>query len=149
MKASLLIFLSALIVSGCATHKTMVPVSGSKADGIVKMAYEYTPYESPIVNQEASRAQAAKRCQAWGYSDAEAFGTSSKRCVLNYGFGCEKFRVTTEYQCTGNQAAGNISLPQANTYQPYPGQATQQIIINIPSPTPAHGGVTLQPINKY
>ncbi len=143
MKTSIFVLMSSLLVlGGCATHKTMVPISGSKSDGIVKMAYEYSLYESPVVNQEASRAQAAKRCQAWGYSDAEAFGTATKQCLVNSGLGCEKFRVITEYQCTGSHSV------QPNVmYQNSVGQPTQQIIINIPAP--AQQTQTLQPINRY
>ncbi|ROV57274.1 YecR family lipoprotein [Neisseria chenwenguii] len=140
--------LFAFAVVGCATHKTMVPISGSKADGIVKMAYEYTPYESPIVNQDASRLQAAKRCQAWGFSEAEAFSAGSKQCVLNYGFGCEKYRVVTEYQCTG-QRTSHTTVSQAGYHVQNQSQPMQQIIINIPNPAVTKTETAVQPINRH
>ncbi len=152
-KRGIFLLLPVLVVGACTSHKIMIPISGSKADGIVKMAYEYKPFESPVVNQDASRLQAAKRCQAWGYSEAEAFGTNSRQCVLNYGFGCEKYRVTTEYQCIGQQATHGITVPQssyqAQNYQATQGQPMQQIIINIPSPAAAQGATTVQPINRH
>ncbi|OFR06091.1 hypothetical protein HMPREF2907_04305 [Neisseria sp. HMSC055H02] len=147
MKTSLVV-LSLFVVSACTTHKTMVPISGSKADGIVKMAYDYALLESPMINREASQEQAVKRCNAWGYSDAEAFGTSSKQCIENNGFGCERFRVITEYQCTGSYNYPTQQIPSRNVSQSsYAAQPGQQIIINIPASTQQE--VTLQPINRH
>lgn len=99
---------AALVLHGCATPPPiMEAVGGSRSDGTITMAYEYsTLYHitAPAVNAAASRENAIKRCRAWGYNGAEPFGGPGvKKCVAGPAFACEKYRVTMEYQCTGAQ----------------------------------------------
>lgn len=137
-----------LFNAGCAVHKTMHAVGGSRSDGIVKMSYSYQALEQPIVNEKSSRATAAQRCRAWGYADAQPFGGGMKNCIRNYGFGCEEYQVTIEYQCTGGQAGSySQTAPSApniqNSVQSGGQPVQQQIIINVPAPqaqsTPSTG----------
>lgn len=101
MKKLTVVALVSLTLAGCAVHKDMIAVGGSKADGAVKMAYEYGPFESPNISEQQGVDSATKKCQAWGYKSAEAFGGSESTCVQpDPTFGCAKTRVTTEYQCT-------------------------------------------------
>lgn len=97
--SALLILTSAL--SGCAVHKHFVPVGGSRSDGTIKMAFDHGMFENPQVDANQARALAKQRCAAWGYSDAEAFGSSMKTCIMGSSSGCNTWRVTVEYQCTG------------------------------------------------
>lgn len=100
MKKIAVVALVSLMLAGCAVHKDMIAVGGSKADGTVKMAYEYGPFESPDVSSQQGVVAAAKKCLAWGYKSAEAFGGSETTCVQpDPTFGCAKTRVTTEFQC--------------------------------------------------
>jgi hypothetical protein len=65
------------------------------------MSYEYGLFEVPKVDIQKGARTAQRRCNAWGYSGAEAFGGSTKRCVAYGSSGCERWLVTTEFQCTG------------------------------------------------
>ncbi|EIE2767366.1 hypothetical protein KA541_002370 [Salmonella enterica subsp. enterica serovar Rubislaw] len=88
------------VLSGCSVHKEMVPVGGSKADGTVKLAYEYGIFWDPEVSMQQGVDTATRKCQAWGYKKAEAFGGSEKTCLASGQYGCTSYRVTTEFQCT-------------------------------------------------
>ena len=93
--------MSLIMLHGCAVNKSMVPTGGSRADGTVKMAFEYGAFEVPKVDSQQGQIAAKQRCAAWGYSDAEAFGSSTRACTSSSGGTCNIWRVTTEYQCTG------------------------------------------------
>ncbi|WP_433694030.1 YecR family lipoprotein [Herbaspirillum seropedicae] len=99
-------FAVSLTLAGCATQKQLVPTGGSKADGTVKMSYEYGQFEVPKVNVIQGMSTAKRRCEAWGYSGAEPFGGSTRQCVENSGGGCKTWRVTYEFQCTGTKTQG-------------------------------------------
>ncbi len=106
MKKTFLIFAAVAIMGGCATTKVPQPIGGSRADGIVKFAYEYGALEKPQVVLEQVMSEAKKRCQAWGYSDAEPFGgTGFKECVAANAYGnCVRFRNILNYQCVGKKS---------------------------------------------
>lgn len=50
LKSLLVLAVSALLLSGCAVQKQLVPTGGSKAAGTVKMSYSFGMFESPKVN---------------------------------------------------------------------------------------------------
>ncbi|WP_237673833.1 YecR family lipoprotein [Vreelandella profundi] len=91
--------LAVVMLAGCASPKTMQATGGSKSDGTVEMSYEYGPFESPQVNTAQGVKAAEQRCQAWGYSSAEAFGGGLSQCVNPGGGMCNLTRVTHTYQC--------------------------------------------------
>ncbi|MGO8854587.1 MAG: YecR family lipoprotein [Steroidobacteraceae bacterium] len=100
-----LIVVASLALSACATTETLVPVGGSRSDGVVKLAYQYGMFQKPVVNYDAAIHTATARCAAWGYSNAEAFGSSESSCVAVNGYGsCIAWRVTVAYQCTTPRA---------------------------------------------
>ncbi|WP_318370037.1 YecR family lipoprotein [Enterobacter sp.] len=105
MKKMLICALGSLLLSGCAVHKQMTPMGGSKADGTVKMGYSYSILEVPTVDMEQASAAAANKCKIWGYEGAEPFGGQTKQCAEPSGGGCEQFDVFVEFQCTGGRAA--------------------------------------------
>lgn len=108
MKKVLLSFLAIAILSGCSVQKEMYPVGGSKADGTITMAYEYTPMQSPKVDLEQAAQSASKKCQIWGYDAAEAFGGKLTRCSSPSALGgCERTEVSIQYQCVGGKASLN------------------------------------------
>jgi hypothetical protein len=102
-KSMLMIVTASIFLSACSAPKTMFPVSGSRADGTIKMAYNYQEFESPVVDMRKAKRDAIKKCQTWGYDSAEAFGGQTQRCINGGGFsGCSKTEVVVEYQCMGD-----------------------------------------------
>jgi hypothetical protein len=90
-------------LSACAVVKVPVPTGGSKADGVVRMAYEYGGFEAPQVDLQAAASSAAQRCAAWGYTGAQPFGGAMQQCEAANQYGCLRYLVTLTYQCTGSQ----------------------------------------------
>lgn len=77
------------------------------SDGTVDMSYEFGAFQVPKVDYATAQLSARQKCQAWGYSDAEAFGGEKRVCQQrdNYG-GCISTFVTVTYQCTGANTPG-------------------------------------------
>lgn len=98
MKKALVLF-GCVALSGCAT--TVVPTAsgGSRSDGTVEMSYEYGAMMVPQVDYATAKRTAVRRCQAWGYKDAESFDTGLKKCSAPSVYGCDAYRVTIQYQC--------------------------------------------------
>lgn len=94
------ILFSIIIIGGCAVQKELVPTGGSRADGTVKLSYEYGIFEAPTLNAQQGMRAAQQRCSSWGYKNAEAFGGSTKSCINISNSGCNRWLVTIEYQCT-------------------------------------------------
>ncbi|EBZ0015944.1 hypothetical protein ABN36_18390 [Salmonella enterica subsp. enterica] len=97
---------SLMIISGCAVKREPLPIGGSKSDGVVKMGYSYGDtygaFEVPKIDKIKTEALAAKKCQAWGYDNAEAFGGEVSNCVIPSLGGCARTNVYIEYQCISN-----------------------------------------------
>jgi hypothetical protein len=92
-------------IQGCAVQKQLVPTGGSRADGTVKLSFEYGLFEAPKLDEQQGMSVAEKRCAAWGYTGAEPFGGSTKACINSSNSGCNRWLVTIEYQCTGSSSA--------------------------------------------
>lgn len=90
-----------LMATGCAVNKQLTPTGGSRADGTIKMSFQFGAFEVPKVDYQQAGNSARQRCAAWGYSGAEPFGGSTRRCVNSSGGTCNVWQVTMEYQCTG------------------------------------------------
>ena len=102
MKKVMIVASMALALAACATvTKQMVPVSGSRADGTVKLAFTYGMFEKVAIDYPAANASAAQRCVAWGYKSAEPFGAAQTICQASGEYGCTQTLVTMEYQCLG------------------------------------------------
>ena len=87
-------------LSACSTVKTLQATGGSKSDGVVELSYEYGMFENPQVDFNQGLEQASSRCQAWGYTTAQAFGGSTSQCQRRNGYGnCVQELVTVKYQC--------------------------------------------------
>jgi hypothetical protein len=89
-----------IFIQGCAVQKELVPTGGSRADGTVKLSYEYGMFEAPKLDAQQGMMAAQQRCSSWGYKNAEAFGGSTKSCINSSNNGCNRWFVTIEYQCT-------------------------------------------------
>lgn len=91
----------AVTLAGCAVNKDWVAAGGSRADGTVKLAYEYGEFQKPMVSRDQAVRTATDRCAAWGYTGAEPFGEVLTNCINGNAYGCNVYRVTAEFQCTG------------------------------------------------
>jgi YecR-like lipoprotein len=99
---TMIIFATALAMTGCAVQKELVPTGGSRSDGTVELSYEYGMFETPKIDHAQGAYAAAQRCKAWGYSDAQAFGGGKSQCQAFNGYGnCIHTLVTIQYQCIG------------------------------------------------
>lgn len=108
MKLFSLVLISTFLITlvGCATVKVPSAMGGSKADGSITMGYGVSQFEKPVVNWENTKLEAARKCQAWGYKDAEAFGGQKSTCNARNGYGtCVEAFISMEYQCLGEQNA--------------------------------------------
>ena len=102
MKKGIIVLLSALILTGCATpvQRNWTATGGSKSDGTIKLSYQHTMYEKPVLNETQALKIAKKRCVSWGFSNVEAFGGVIAQCQqLDPYLGCTSNLVTKEYQC--------------------------------------------------
>lgn len=103
MKKYLCVLTALMVIVGCATvvQKQWGVVSGSKADGVVTLAYEYGEMEKPVTDMAQGLDLAVKRCAAWGYKNATAFDSTMTNCIHSPGAltDCGKYRVTMEFQC--------------------------------------------------
>ena len=88
------------LVTSCAPT-TIYPkvVGGSKSDATVTLAGNYTGGPGNyVVKWDAAKADAVRRCQAWGYRDADFFPEASQECV-RMGATCIEWRVSWQAQC--------------------------------------------------
>lgn len=108
MKRIFIIALCSLLLTGCVVKKEMTAIGGSKADGTVKMGYIFGAFEIPQVDVYQASELAAKKCSAWGYTGAEAFGGQTRRCTQMDRWGiCNRTEVSVEFQCIGGKASDN------------------------------------------
>jgi len=113
-------FLSgAILLAGCATVSQMAATSGSRSDGIVKLSYEYGMFDRVKIDEMTGLATAQRRCATWGYTNAEPFGGEVRQCQSASGYGCMRWFVTREYQCTN----GGPSAPPLTAAAVPSGQA--------------------------
>jgi len=97
------VVLATLLSTGCAVQKDWSATGGSKSDGTIKLSYQVGMFEAAEVSEEQGINLATKRCSAWGYTNAEAFGGSTQVCTSPSSSGCNIWLVTKEYQCTGGE----------------------------------------------
>ncbi|WP_313281663.1 YecR family lipoprotein [Stutzerimonas balearica] len=111
--------LAIIALSGCATKKDFYAMGGSRADGSVDMAYDFRPFEKPVVNQQQAYAIAKQKCSVWGYSQAEPFGGQTVNCQQRDGWGnCVAGQVIVKYQCIGNIDASSPIIPASAQHLP-------------------------------
>lgn len=118
MKRLAMAFLAAALLcgAGCAKKVTKMweAAGGSGADATVEVGYTYNPQnELPEANEEQALQEARKRCQAWGYQEAEPFGLIKSNCQQMVfqpfaGMVCTSVLVTKHFQCLGR---GDMATP--------------------------------------
>jgi hypothetical protein len=105
-----------LSVSGCAVQKNWTATGGSRADGTIKLSYQYSLFEVPKVDNEQGIDLASERCRSWGYGSAEPFGGTVSKCTNFSSSGCNRWLVTAEYQClddSNKTASTNVVAVQS------------------------------------
>jgi hypothetical protein len=108
LKTSAIIALSicTVLISACSTKTPFYAMGGSRADGTVDMAYDFKPFETPIIDRNQAQSVAKVKCQVWGYKDAEAFGGRIQNCYVRNRFGtCTQGQIVEKYQCVGDLEA--------------------------------------------
>jgi len=99
-----------LNVAGCATNKEWAVSGGNRADGVVRVSYEYPEFKQPTLKDEQALRIAANRCNGWGYDAAEPVAGQVRQCSNMDGSNCDLWKVTREYRCTADASfAGNLS----------------------------------------
>ncbi len=101
MMVRILLVLFVVSLAGCATPKQWSAIGGSRADGTVRLAFEYGAFEKPQFEQGQGVQLATERCRAWGYTGSEAFGGARQQCTTRNQYGCVAWRVFADFQCTG------------------------------------------------
>ncbi|WP_313241188.1 YecR family lipoprotein [Stutzerimonas kunmingensis] len=111
IKCTIATALATIVLTGCAAKKDFYAMGGSRADGSVDMAYDFKPFEKPVVNQQQAFSIAKQKCGVWGYSNAEPFGGQTVNCQQRDGWGnCVAGQVIVKYQCIGNIDASRPSV---------------------------------------
>ena len=93
--------------AGCATHQQWA-VSGAEKDvGLVRVSYEFPEFHEPDVSERQAEQLALKRCEGWGYDDAEPIAGQLRQCSNMDDGNCDLWKVTREFQCTREVAQAN------------------------------------------
>jgi hypothetical protein len=82
------------------SQKEVLVTDGSRADGTLTMSYEYDDSDKPKINWDGAKKKAIKKCESWGYSDAEFFEGEVKKCISKDKDGCNRWEITYKCQCT-------------------------------------------------
>lgn len=114
------LILTGLLLAGCATVSQMVPTGGSRADGIVKLSFEYGMFDKVQLDQASAQVAARKRCATWGYGDAEPFGGMTRQCQMYSSMGCTRWFATVEYQCISPGGTAPPPLVDSTLAAPMP-----------------------------
>jgi hypothetical protein len=99
MKQIVILVIAGIFLAGCAAPKTWVATGGSRADGVVSLAYDVGMFESAVTDEQQAIREATSRCAVWGYTGAVAFGGTVSTCINS---DCSISRVTKDYQCTND-----------------------------------------------
>jgi hypothetical protein len=87
-------------ITGCATGKQWNVSGGEKAEGLVRVSYEFPEAHEPALSEKAAQELAEQRCEGWGYDDAEPIAGQLRRCSNMDDGSCNLWTVTREFQCT-------------------------------------------------
>lgn len=58
MKRQATILAAFVVLAGCATPVSLIPTGGSRADGTVKLSYEYGLFDKPVIDQSQAQVSA-------------------------------------------------------------------------------------------
>jgi hypothetical protein len=119
MRKLLILVMLAVVVTGCSTRKDFYATGGSRADGSIDMAYDFKPFETPVVDYDQAISIANSKCAVWGYERAEPFGGQTQNCQARDGWGnCTAGQMIVKYQCIGNITPANQASASTATSVP-------------------------------
>jgi hypothetical protein len=87
-------------ITGCATSRHWNVSGGEKAEGLVRVSYEFPEAHEPALSETAAQELAEHRCEGWGYDDAEPIAGQLRQCSNMDDGNCSLWTVTREFQCT-------------------------------------------------
>ena len=96
------LFLTIVFLGGCVSTKYWSATGGSRADGVVRLAFNKGTLQRVQLDESQAISVATERCKNWGYNGAEAFGGVTYQCIQTGQYGCVTETVTKEYQCVNN-----------------------------------------------
>lgn len=98
--AAFALSLGVITLAGCATSKHWNVSGGEKAEGLVRVSYEFPEAHEPALSESAAQELAEHRCEGWGYDDAEPIAGQLRQCSNMDDGSCSLWTVTREFQCT-------------------------------------------------
>ena len=96
------LIISTLLLSSCVVNQNPKLITGSKADGIITVSFEYGLGIDPDNwTEEWAKAdkEAQQRCIYWGYSNVYKFDLTYRECIASNLYGCTRWREFVDYQC--------------------------------------------------
>jgi hypothetical protein len=93
-----------LAMTACASAPQWNPSNSSRELAVARVSYEYARAHEPTLSDMQAVELAQNRCQAWGYSRAEMIPGELRDCSVKDEGSCELWKVTREYQCSGEGA---------------------------------------------
>jgi YecR-like lipoprotein len=100
-------FIFALLgnLAGCATSQNWQSAGGNRAQGVVRVSYEYPENHQPQMSEAQAGKLALSRCNAWGFRKAEPIEGQVRQCANMDDGNCDLWSVTREYQCSEGEGA--------------------------------------------
>lgn len=92
-----------LAMVACASAPKWNPTNSSRDLAVARVAYEYANNEPTLSDLQALEL-AQNRCNTWGYSKAEMIPGELRDCSVKDEGSCELWKITREYQCSGEGA---------------------------------------------
>jgi hypothetical protein len=93
-----------LALAACASAPQWNPADSSRDLAVARVSYEYTISNEPTLSDAQAFELAQNRCKAWGYSNAEMIPGELRDCSVEDEGSCGLWKVTREYQCSGEGA---------------------------------------------
>ena len=90
-----------LFMVACATQPTWSPSSSNRELGVARVSYEHARTEQPVLSDAQAVQLATNRCATWGFAHAELIPGELRDCSVQDSEGCDLWKVTREYRCTG------------------------------------------------
>jgi len=98
-----------LLLSACSSNQVntlsqaQVTIE-NQSEKIVNLSYQYSSFDSSVINWNKLKSTATNQCTASGYKYAELFNQAPVTCdSRRQNDFCESWSVAVSYQCTSSQ----------------------------------------------
>lgn len=92
-------------LAACASTRQWSAAGGNRAEGVVRVSYEYPEFRQPQVSDAQAQKVALGRCNAWGYRTAEPKAGQVRECANMDKGNCDLWTVTREFQCGDGESS--------------------------------------------